>query len=296
MNPVAVTAFFNIGRGSWESLSRSSNAYISFYRHYLARLPLPRYLLADADTQREVRDTVDFADSTSLDQLGCYRFMKQTEQVMASTQYRSLFNSDDDRNHVEHIYPEYNVLMMAKWDALERAAALTNNEFSHYVWIDFGLGHGAENSYLPPPVGFSPIEREKIVISAQVENGIARLENGVLIGHIKNFLEQVAGSIMIVPVGLIPTYCDLARQNYQRLLDMNLTADDQVVVDMCVTERPEIFYLSFPPRGLTKFNHIHNVLNGLDRVQPRTWSIPIYDRLTRKMARLRARRRIGLSV
>src|SRR5687768_525590 len=102
MNPLAVTAFFDIGRGSWESLSRSGAEYVGYYRHYLARLPIPRYLLATAEVQRAVSETVQFSDEADLGQLPCYRFLERTQQVMDSAEFRSLFDSNADQNHLEH--------------------------------------------------------------------------------------------------------------------------------------------------------------------------------------------------
>ncbi len=293
MEALLVTSFFDIGRGLWQSLSRSQEKYFNFYRHYLARLPAPRYFLADAISHEKIAETIDFADVAEFDEIYCYRFLEPTRAVMNSAHFRSMFCSSDDLHHIEHILPQYNVAMMAKWDALERAAAMTNNTFSHYVWIDFGIGGGA-GGWLPEPSGFSPIVRDKIVFSAQRLNRRPPLYESEIRYRIQHFIEQVAGSMMIVPASLLSTFASMARRNYKELLDMNLATDDQVISDMCIAERPELFHLSYAPRGLTKFNHIHNVINGLDAKQPRAWEIPIFDRLTRKRAARKAREMLGL--
>jgi hypothetical protein len=214
---------------------------------------------------------------------------------MQSDAFQALFPPDSRRSHIEQYIPEYNVLMMMKWDAIERAAKHFGNRYTHYVWADFGLGKRTQRRpYLPAPCGFHPIERNTIVLSASREGALTVGDVEMLRRHVATFVEQVAGSLMIIPADKISEFCALARNSYEKLLAMGLTTDDQLVIDMCCASRPELFYLSFAPRGLSKFNHIHNILNGLDAVQPRSYEIPVWDAATRKVARAIARRRIGL--
>ena len=295
MRALLVTAFYDIGRGDWEHLKRSSEEYVASFHQYLALLPASRYILADESLRSAVGSVVDIFDAAAFSSLPSYRYLAPTKAVMESDAFQSRFPADARRSHIEQYIPEYNVLMMAKWDALERAAARTGRQHTHYVWADFGLGKRAlRRPYLPPPRGFTPIPRDKIVLSADPKGALVPGDQDMLKSHVVGFREQVAGSLMIVPADKLDAYCSLARGCYEQLLGMNLTTDDQLVIDMCVAQRPNLFHLSFPPRGLSKFHHIHNILNGRDAVQPRTREIPIWDAATYKIARAIARRRLGL--
>lgn len=295
MRALLVSAYYDIGRGNWTHLQRSNATYADAFLRYLALLPAPRYILADEDLRATVGDHVDYFDAAPFSSLPAYKYLAPTRSVMESEAFQSLFPADERRNHIEQYIPEYNVLMMMKWDALERAAAQTDGKFTHYVWADFGLGKRTQKRpYLPAPRTFAPLPRDQIVLSASPENRLIAGDAEMLIRHVTTFKEQVAGSLMIIPADKLAAFCSLARQSYEELLAMDLTTDDQLVIDMCVARQPELFYLSIAPRGLSKFNHIHNILNGLDAVQPRTHTLPVWDAATYKLARAIARWRIGL--
>lgn len=295
MNPLIVTSFFDIGRGDWEYLQRSSETYLTSFKRYVALLPAKKYILSTEKMRSAVINVVDYFDAAEFADLPAYRYLEATRSIMGCEAFKGLFKDEDRQRHPEHHIPEYNVLMMMKWDALERAAALTKYRFSHYVWADFGLGaRGGQRPFLPQPLGLNPIERDQIVLSAQRKWGMANIERDSILKNMRHSRDQACAGVMIIPYKNVDEFCSLARDSYERLLAMGLTSDDQVVVDMCVARRPDLFYLSFPHRGLTKFNHIHNVLNGLDTVQPRAWAIPVWDKLTRGIVRKLTKWRMGL--
>jgi hypothetical protein len=294
MRPLIVTAFFEIGRGQWDHLARGSDVYLRAFREYVALLPAKKYILGAESLRSSVGYAFDYYDSAEFGTLPSYRYLDPTRAVMHSLEFRALFNDADDRAHIEHRNPEYNVLMMMKWDALERAAAATNEEYTHYVWADFGLGRRSEKRpYLPKPSGFSPLDRDRIVISADHNGALRDGDSDQLLRHVRTFSEQAAGSLMIVPVAAVREFCRLARECYDQLLKLNLTTDDQLVIDMCVARRPDLFHLSFPSIGLTKFNHIHNIIHGLDKSPQKVWRYPRL-RVARLFYKKIARRRIGL--
>lgn len=295
LRALLVTAFYDIGRGEWAHLKRSNETYIEAYRGYLAQLPAPRAIVAEEDLREAVEKSGDLFQSVPFSSLPSFKYLAPTRAVMQSASFRSLFPADVQQAHIEQYIPEYNVLMMMKWDALELAAARTAGEYTHYVWADFGLGRRTHRRpYLPPPRDFTPIPRDAIVVSADHKGALVRGDAEMVERHVANFVEQVAGSLMIIPADKLGEFCALARSSYEELLGMGLTTDDQLVIDMCVARRPELFYLSYPPRGLSKFNHIHNILNGLDAVQPRNYELPLWDKATHKINRAIARWRIGL--
>lgn len=95
--------------------------------------------------------------------------------------------------------------------------------------------------------------------------------------------------MMVVSADKVVTFAALARACYELLLADGLASDDQVIVDMCVAREPKLFHLSHPPLGLSKYDHIHNVLNGLDSTHEK----PLIG-LHRLFARPLARAKIGL--
>jgi len=295
MKPLLVTAFYDIGRGALAApaMARSREQYLESCRRYVLQLPGPRFLLATAETHAALPGGFDFRDVAAFKELRCHAYLDATREIMSSPEFRKLFDSEDDHRHMEHRVPEYNVVTLGKWDALERAARLTRYSFSHYVWIDFGIGARAKPTpFLPAPTAFAPIERDRIVVSAERRNRLRAKDLQTLRRQVRLFREQAAGGLMIVPSHLLDLYCDMARRNYELLLSLGLTTDEQLVIDMCIFDRPDMFHLSYPPPGLTKFNHIHNVIHGLDGHSDRKPTL--LDSLFKRAARRHARRSIGL--
>lgn len=284
MNPLLVTALYDIRRGAWAGSTRSFEAYIGFFKRYQALLDVPRYCLCEADLSNLV--PIEYTDVLPLEETVAYRsFYAETERIMASPAFRALFKHDDDIRHVEHIFPLYNIVMLLKWDALERAASLTNYVHSHYVWIDFGIGRrGDSSAFLPAPPPFRPIERNRIVLSANRGGALPDLQPQTLRDQVRYFRDRVAGGFQIIPRGMVHEYSVMIRKNFQRLLSLGLVTDDQLLIDMCVYQRPDLFHLSFPPPGISKFQHIDSIIAGTDR-DHWYYNAPLLRRLGRRRRR-----------
>lgn len=273
MNPLLVTALFDIGRGAWGHSNRPASDYIDYFLGYQGKLDVPKYCLTDQDLSG--LSQFDYLERVDIQSLTAFSYFERTQAVMASPSFRGLFTAKDDSKHVEHLYPLYNIIMLAKWDALERAAKLTGYGHSHYVWMDFGIGRrGTPSAFLPAPGRFAPIERDRIVLAADRKGALRNLSRETLVEHVSGFKDRVSGGLQIVPRGLLSEYCALVRRAYEMLLDVGLTTDDQLLIDMSVFMKPDLFFLSFPPSGLSKFNYIDDIVRGLDRDRP-IYRVPV---------------------
>lgn len=245
---------------------------------------MPRYCLSESDLSEQI--AIDYMDILPLGHSNAYKsYFNDTQRVMASASFRQLFRPEDDASHVEHLFPVYNIVMLLKWEALERAARATDNTHSHYVWIDFGIGRrGHPSAFLPEPPAFRPVERDRIVLSANRAGALPDLRRETLQDHVQHFRDRVAGTFQIVPRDLVYEYAALIRQNFEHLLDLGLVTDDQLLIDMAVHQRPDLFHLSFPPPGLSKFQHIHAIIAGTDR-ERWYYTLPVLRRLGRRRRR-----------
>jgi hypothetical protein len=258
-----VTAFYDIGRGGWSSEARSRDVYLRSFAQYTARMSDDLYVLCDNDVASAIKQPLRFLDVAPLAELAAYRYFPRTAEVMARPEFRALFKPEDDKRRIEHKHPLYNIVMLAKWDALERAFRRTEGRYSHYVWADFGLGkRGMTRASMPPFERFAPVERDRIVLSAS-SGLLPRRDCHSLTKWVRTFRDLVAGNLMIVPNPLLETFVAMARKNYERLLDCGLSCDDQLVTEMCVAERPGMFYLSYQRReGRARFAHVHDIVCG----------------------------------
>lgn len=283
MNPLLVTAFFDVGRGTWSQSKRSASDYIDYFLGYQGKLDVPKYCLTDQDLSG--LSQFDHLERVDIQSLTAFSYFDRTHAVMASPSFRGLFTAEDDRKHVEHLYPLYNIIMLAKWDALERAAKLTGYAHSHYVWMDFGIGRrGTPSAFLPAPGRFTPIERDRIVLAANRNGALRDLEFDTLTDHVRNFRDRVSGALQIVPRDHVDRFCELVRKSYERLLGFGLTTDDQLAIDMSIFSAPDLFFLSYPPPGISKFQHSDNIVKGLD-IDRLYYRVPFIRDIGRKARR-----------
>jgi hypothetical protein len=185
--------------------------YVQSFLQYTARMSDELYVLCDENLAKSLTVPVKFLDVAPVSDLVAYRYHERTATVMASPSFRALFTANDDLRHVEHKHPLYNIVTLAKWDALERAFRLTDGRYSHYIWADFALGkRGAPNPSMPPFERFAPVERDRIVLSAS--SGILpNRDCRSLTKWVRTFRDLVAGNLMIVPVALVQTFVAMAR-------------------------------------------------------------------------------------
>src|SRR6185436_12345519 len=120
MSPLVVTAYFDIGRGGWADSARSRDVYLRCFAEYTGRMSDQLYVLCDADVARAIEVPVRYLDVAPLKELPAYRFHERTAEIMARPEFRALFTPQDDQKHVEHKHPLYNIVTLAKWDALQR--------------------------------------------------------------------------------------------------------------------------------------------------------------------------------
>ena len=122
MAALIVTAFYDIGRGDYPHLSRTIDQYVDSFKMYVGKLEPEKYILCETSTAERIKDIVEFIDILPFEETKASSFLPKTREVISSPIFRALFDEADDTTRLEHIIPEYNITMMIKLDALERAA------------------------------------------------------------------------------------------------------------------------------------------------------------------------------
>ena len=262
MNILIVTAFYDIGRAGWSISPRSKKQYVRYASEYLKKLPAEKYILTDIDDSRV--QGFDYVDITPLSELAAYSFLRKSQKVMSSNLFEGIVASAK-QDRIEYHHAEYNIVGLAKWDALERAYKKTCGKFSHYIWLDYGIGRrGSDAPFLPIPGLLKPNKRNKIVLSAKKTDRIQNVSLNTLKPRVSNGLFYCAGGIQIVPNELIEKYSNLARSTYNDILNIGLCVNDQVLIDVMYFSNPEMFHLSTPPKHFDVFENIDRILQGQD--------------------------------
>jgi len=259
---LAVTMFYEIGREATERYgeqARSADQYLSYYASYFSQLPVEKFILCgESAILGSHKGDFSHLCEVPVEQLPAMQHLARTRDIMIDPDFRSRFAGD---LRMESLSPLYNIIMLAKMDALEAAYRCTSHAF--YAWVDFGIGRRtARDRWLPEPTAFKPRLGDRIVVSVDPAKALADTSPSNLSSRVFGYVEHVAGSFFLVPRGLLPWLVEAVRENYVRLLELGLCSDDQILYDMCIHERPELFRTVVPKGRLDKFRNIHNIITG----------------------------------
>jgi hypothetical protein len=261
MNPLIVSAFFDIGREGWPHLARSPLTYLERFRAFGARLGAPKFVVCDPKIFDEVAPSCSYAVAAALSEMPASGYLERTRLVIHDPRFRSLFQSKQDRLHCEHIYAEYNIAVLAKFDALRMAAQQTDYSHSHYVWVDFGAIHRSENLDAPLPP-FVPRARSEVVVVAGGRQRLKDLSERSLRRYVASFDVYIVTNVMIVPAERLDAFCELVIDQYRHLLDVGLTGDGQTLLDMALVANPEYFHVVEAPRRSNPWAYVDEVIAG----------------------------------
>jgi hypothetical protein len=138
---IFISAFFDIGRGSWPILSRSVDKYISSFYNYL---PFNYNMILFMDDK--YIDKIPLTTNLKIIPINlkwletnvyAWKVLEKAKEIHASEFYKNLASQ---HGSVENIYPEYNAINHAKIDFIIHAIMNHIGEDSDAMicWSDFG--------------------------------------------------------------------------------------------------------------------------------------------------------------
>ena len=236
-----VTAYFDIGRGSWNKFKRGDNKYVSYFKLW-ARMRNKLVVYTNAEVAGEVweiRESYGLRDRTEVividDVISCdsaiYQKIEQAMQHPISNRFHR------HPNYPEAFAPIFNYVVLLKpyfvADAVKR-----NLVDGTVAWIDFGFNHGGElfeNSeefdYLWQ-YDFS----DKIHIFTAKE-----LDDEPIFQIVKYMDVYIRGNLIIAPARLWGKLWQLWRNAMVSLTDCGLADDDQTISLMAYRANPQLF-------------------------------------------------------
>ncbi len=262
MKILIVKAFYDLGRAKWDISPRSKDDYIKFATEYVKRMSPPKYILTDE--LGAISDGFDHKDIAGFGELEAHKYLQESRRTLSSTSFSELTKTAKvDR--IEYHHAEYNIVGLAKWDAIERAFLRTSGSFTHYLWLDYGLGRrGGAAPFLPSLTQVTPCARRKIVLSAKKTERLTDIKPEELRMRVVEGRFACAGGMQLVPAELVSKYCSLARSSYKKLLELGLCVNDQVILDVMSVTNSDMFHLATPPKYFDVFENIDRVLRGVD--------------------------------
>lgn len=236
-----VTAYFNIGRGSWSGFNRDDEKYLSYFSHWARiKTPLIIYTTPDiAEKALDIRRTYDLDNKTtvipipdvSMVQLDLYHAIKSVMQNRESWLFHKKLNHPESWNY------DYNYVTGLKpyWvqDAISRG--LTNGMTA---WIDFGYDHGGEDFPYSEDFDFLwayPFEPKIHIFLAK------ELDDKPIFRIVQHMDTYTRGNITIASDPLWKLLWHDTADAIRVLAECGLADDDQTLMVMAYRRHPERF-------------------------------------------------------
>lgn len=237
-----VTAFFDIGRGSWgDGFSRSAHDYISFFEFWaridneLIVFTEPKYkeaiekIRANYGLSKKTH-VVAIPDLTEVDP-AMYEAIKGALSRQEAISFR-------DAPECPESYNAYYDYIMNVKSVLVNKAIDSGFAKGMVAWLDFGYNHGGEYFQEAEEFDFTWCTDlpEKINIFA--------LEDDVqvpIFEIVRSMKVYLSGGLIVAPDILWRDMQDLMRQAVDSLSDCGLADDDQTVMLMAQRKRADLF-------------------------------------------------------
>lgn len=236
-----VTAYFNIGRGSWTGFSRDNNKYIRYFEHW-ARLKnkLIVYTTPDiADKVKEIRRRFGLENRTTVISIqdvttsvpDVYNAIKSVMTNKESWLFHKRLNHPESWNYL------YNYVTNIKpfWvqDAIKKGLA-----DGMIAWIDFGYDHGGEE--FPDPKDFDFLW--SYPFTPFIHIFLAKeLDQKPIFKIVQSMDAYIRGGIMLAPDFLWTQFWKDSYKAIIALSDCGLADDDQTITLMAYRRHPENF-------------------------------------------------------
>jgi hypothetical protein len=244
-----VTAFYDIGRGNWDSMKRTPEYYIESFMKYLE---LDYSIIVFMDL-RYIRNIINIPkknviiipidESFLKTNIYAWKNIENDRTIMKSEFYKKIVNNRIKNGHPENIYPEYNCINHAKIDFINFALPFIKTSF--VCWSDFGyhssILHNNSSKFPKDVLDINLFNTSKINCCL-----VNKIEEYDSVSILQNAPDIFTGSFYGLPLKLISEFQELYHSCLDELYSMNISDDDQHVMLKCYYKNPELFeiYLS----------------------------------------------------
>ena len=247
-----VTAYRDIGRNKWDSISRTNESYCDAFYQYASRINYNIIVFVDEtiktylETNYKITSNVFFYDINNYDSF-YNKYMDIEEKIINSDIYKNKIPINR-KNCPEHLYAEYNLVNHSKINYVNHAKKIFT-DYTFYSWIDFGL-RLPENSKIYSTINVSKLHNK--IIYQHVSSNLPTDKMYILpeketITEPNNMLSSdviyFAGSIFIIHTDLVSIYETLYSEKLEELYEKNIADDDQNVVLQIYLDNKNLFFM-----------------------------------------------------
>ena len=255
--PTIVTMFYNIRKKESNNTgcvyNHSVEKYFEDAKKFILGLDYPCVLFTDDD------DIIDLVHNNSRNPyLHIYKkpfeetyYYKHLDKLAELQQNFHIING-----HAEHETPMYIILNNNKFDFMESAIHLNPFQSSHFIWMDFGINHVAQNTEKIHEWIFKiPDTIKQLCINPYIEN----IDNKTMF---QNIYHHSAGGLFSGSKENLLKYCQLFKAKTEQIYNENWYQIDEALMTMVQRENPELFdffYGDYPGIISNYLYPIHNI-------------------------------------
>lgn len=265
--PTIVTMLYNIrekeNNCSGYIGNRTIDKYLNYSKEFILRLPYSLIIFADDDfvieAIKEEREKLNLLEKTviykkPLEETYFYKDLHLLTELQ--TKFH-IFNGI-----INHETPLYIILTNNKFDFME--TAIDNNPFqsSHFIWIDFGINHVAENTNcIHDWIHEIPDKIKQMCINPYLENVSDKQ-------MFQNIYHHMAGGLFSGSADNLLTYSRLFKEKTKQIYQEDWYQLEEAVMTIIQRENPELFDLYYGDyQGIISnynypINNLHLILNG----------------------------------
>ena len=264
--PTIVTMLYDIRRMETNTIERNRklDSYIDFSKKFLLKLPFPIIFCIDDNDETydaicNSRKELGLLDKTYIfinefKTTYFYKYLSRLEELQKNFH---IINGE-----IDHETPLYIILNNNKFDCIDKAINLNPFNSSHFIWMDFGINHVAQNTNnIYDWINNVPNKIKQLCINPFTED-VPYKE------HFKYIYHNIAGGLFSGSLENMKKYSDLFKNKTEEIYNNNWYQIDEAVMTIVHKENPELFdlyygdYIGIISNYLSPINSIDLILNG----------------------------------
>ena len=257
--PTIVTMFYDIREKecniSGSLYNHSFQRYFNFAKKFILQLPYNLIIFTDNE---EVINFIDIERKNYKNITNIYKklfedtyYYKHLEQLKELQKKFNIING-----HLEHETPMYIILNNNKFDFIESAIELNPFGSEHFIWMDFGINHVAQNSEnIHEWINNIPDKIKQLCINPYIEN----VDNKQMFQFIYH---HTAGGLFTGSKENMLKYSKLFKEKTEQIYSEDWYQIDEAVMTMVQRDNPDLFdlfYGDYPGIISNYLSPIHNI-------------------------------------
>lgn len=252
--PTIVTAFYNIRaleQGSPQD-NRQMDKYLEIAKQFIMTLPYPLMIFIDPEDEILydfiTKNRKKYMENTFICQepFSSTYFYKDLDKIGELQQQYHIYNGD-----LKHETPLYVILNNNKFHFIEQAIQKNPFQSSHFIWIDFGINHVAQNpESIHEWIYHVPDKIKQLCINPFVEHG-----EHVDIFH--NIYHHSAGGLFSGNIEYLRKYINAFKAKTAQIYNEGWWQVDEAVMTMVQRENPEWFDFFYGDYNGIISNYMH---------------------------------------